>query len=242
MRTEIPVSGSFDPEFDAFAGDYDAALQRGLSISGERKEFFATGRIEWLNKRLAQLLLYPRAALDFGCGTGTSSPLLLQVGGMREVTGTDISEKSLDVARQRHGSERVQFRHIDDVDQDGFDLAFCNGVFHHIPVAERPNALRRVRNALRPGGVFALFENNPLNPGTRLVMSRIPFDRDAVTLRPGESRQMLTDAGFDVLRIDFLFFFPRVLAALRPFEALLRGFPLGAQYLCLARKPLDQAP
>ena len=238
----LRVSGSFDPEFDAFAGAYDAALQRGLSISGERKEFFAQGRIAWLHQCLQKLLLFPQAALDFGCGTGTSSPLLLQVGGIRRVTGVDISEKSLDVARRLHGSERVQFRHVDDVDRGGFDLAFCNGVFHHIPLAERPNALGRIRHALRAGGVFALFENNPLNPGTRFVMSRIPFDRDAVTLRPSESRQMLLDAGFEVLRIDFLFFFPRVLAALRPFEALLRGVPLGAQYLCLARKPFDQAP
>jgi hypothetical protein len=40
-------------------------------------------------------------------------------------------------------------------------------------------------------GMLALFENNPWNPGARMVMARIPFDRDAVTLSPIEARRML---------------------------------------------------
>ena len=35
------------------------------------------------------------------------------------------------------------------------DLAFCNGVFHHIPIRERDDSLRRVFAALRPGGLLA---------------------------------------------------------------------------------------
>ena len=45
-----------------------------------------------------------------------------------------------------------------------------------------PDICGFVRQGLRPGGVFALWENNPWNPGTRLVMRRIPFDRNAVLL------------------------------------------------------------
>lgn len=45
-----------------------------------------------------------------------------------------------------------------------------------------------VRRSLRPGGVFAFWEINPWNPGTRHVMSRIPFDRDAIMLTPPEAR------------------------------------------------------
>jgi hypothetical protein len=33
-------------EFDVYAGDYDAALNKGISVSGEDKEFFARGRLE----------------------------------------------------------------------------------------------------------------------------------------------------------------------------------------------------
>ena len=77
---------------------------------------------------------------------------------------------------------------------------------------------------------------NPWNPGTRLVMRRIPFDRDAKLLSPPHARELLTRAGFNVLRTDFLFLFPRVLSALRPPEGRLARFPVGAQYMVLCRK------
>src|SRR5205823_10980749 len=98
------------------------------------------------------------------------------------------------------------------------DLVYTNGVFHHIPVAERPDAVGYVHGALLPGGLFALWENNPWNPGARYVMSRIPFDRDAIMLSARQARDLLRRAGFEVLRTDFLFIFPRPLRALRFLE------------------------
>ena len=95
---------------------------------------------------------------------------------------------------------------------------------------------------LRPGGLFALWENNPWNPGTRYVMSRIPFDRDAVPLAPPEARRLVRACGFEVLRTDFLFLFPRALRLMRPLEARLSRLPLGAQYQVLCRRPLEREP
>ncbi len=36
-------------EFDSFGRDYDASLAEGLSVSGEDKDFFARGRVQWLS-------------------------------------------------------------------------------------------------------------------------------------------------------------------------------------------------
>ena len=93
-----------------------------------------------------------------------------------------------------------------------------------------------VWRALKPGGVFSFWENNPWNPGTRYVMSRIPFDRDAITLSPPTARQLLEKGRFKILHTDFLFFFPRSLGWFRRLESHLSLFPLGAQYLVLAKK------
>ena len=82
---------------------------------------------------------------------------------------------------------------------------------------------------------MAFWENNPWNPGTRYVMSRIPFDRDAITLTPPEARRMLQAGGFDILRTDFLFIFPRVFSWFRGVEPFLVQLPLGAQYQVLCR-------
>ncbi len=127
-------------------------------------------------------------------------------------------------------------RFTDYVPAADIDLIYSNGVFHHIPPQQRPGALDFMWRALRPGGIFALWENNPWNPGTRYVMSRIPFDRDAVILSAPEACRMLRASKFEVRRVDFLFIFPRMLSWLRPLERPLSHLPLGAQYQVLARK------
>lgn len=236
---DTPALAATQPaEFDSFASRYDEALHQGLSVTGESADYFARRRIEWLARRLGELHLQPRAALDFGCGTGSSAPHLLRLSGCMRVHGIDVSEASLEVARREHGSTNVTFGTPDATLAPGtFDLAFCNGVFHHIPLDERARAVTTVWRSLRPGGVFAFWENNPWNPGTRYVMSRIPFDRNAITLSPPEARRLLQSSGFEVLRTDFLFVFPAFLRALRWLEDRLTALPIGGQYLVLARKP-----
>jgi len=113
---------------------------------------------------------------------------------------------------------------------------YCHGVLHHIPPPQRAHAVQYILRCLQPRGFFALWENNPWNPGARHVMSHCAFDRDAVTLTSGEARDLLRTGGFEVLYTDFLFIFPRVLRLLRSLEPWLSRFPIGTQYMVLARK------
>jgi SAM-dependent methyltransferase len=224
-------------EFDDFAATYDAALNKGLSLSGESKDYFARERVRWLAGRLADLGVRASLVLDYGCGTGGTSPELLERLQPRAVVGVDASHESLEVARKEHADTRLRFDAMNELEPSGqFDVAYCNGVFHHIEPDQRLGALAYIHRALAAGGVFGFWENNPWNPGTRLVMRRIPFDRDAKLLSAPRARQLLTRAGFEVLRTDFAFFFPRSLAALRPLEARLASIPAGAQYMVLCRK------
>lgn len=226
------------PEFDRYAADYDAALAQGISVSGEDKDFFAHGRVAWLAKCLREKSIQPKAVLDFGCGTGQAAPHLLEQLAAEKILGVDVSEGLLAVAQRDHGSARTQFLPLAKYEPAAqIDLVFCNGVFHHIPLAERATAVDTIFRSLKPGGIFALWENNPWNPGTRYVMSRIPFDRDAVTLSPPTARRLLHAGGFEVLHTSFLFVFPRALSWLRGIEPLVSRLPLGAQYQILARKP-----
>jgi len=226
--------------FDAYADDYDVALARGISVSGEEKDYFAQRRIEWVRDCLKPFSAPVTRLMDFGCGTGSSAPLFFDILGVEHFVGTDQSEKSLEIARRAHSSERAEFLLFDAYQPCGqFDVAFCNGVFHHIPPAERTAAIDYVLRSLRPGGFFAFWENNPWNPGTRYVMSRIPFDREAITLSPPEARQLLRLSGFEILRTDFLFIFPRILNWCRWIEPLCSRLPFGAQYQVLCRKPMS---
>ncbi|MDF1852663.1 MAG: class I SAM-dependent methyltransferase [Verrucomicrobiales bacterium] len=224
-----------EPEFDEFAEDYDSELKKGLSISGEDKDYFAKGRIQWLKKRLAGIPT--REVLDFGCGTGSATPFFFELLGIDRLLGQDPSEKSLSQARTKWSGFSAEFFQAPPADSPAVDLAFCNGVFHHIPPEFREEAMESVFSQVKPGGYFAFFENNPWNPITRLAMSRVPFDADAILVWPGEARKLLQDAGFEVRHKDFLFFFPRALAWLRPLEPFLRWIPFGGQYLILCQKP-----
>lgn len=229
----------FKESFDDYAAEYDSLLRQGLSVSGENKHYFAGRRIEWLRDRLRKETSRVDYVMDYGCGTGSSAPLLVGILGAGTLVGTDTSRMSLDIATREYGSKSISFLLFDEYQPDGkFDLVYCNGVFHHIPLTARDAAVGYIYRSLRPGGFFAFWENNPWNPGTRLVMRRIPFDRDAITIAAPRARAMLQSGGFEILRTDFLFIFPNVLRRLRWIEPWCAGLPLGAQYQVLCRKPI----
>ena len=224
--------------FDSYAESYDRVLDEALRTSGENREFFARGRVSWLDRCLHQMGVQPRHVLDYGCGIGATAPLCFEILGAESVAGVDESLRSLEAARREYGNERAHFFSLADYEPaEAADLAYCNGVFHHIREEQRSTAAEYVFKSLRPEGLFALWENNPWNPGTRYVMAHCEFDRDAVPISALEARRLLRSAGFEVLRTDFLFVFPRFLRVLRPLESLFVRLPLGAQYQVLCRKP-----
>lgn len=228
------------PGFDRYARGYHARLNQALAATGEDTEYFARARVRWLAHCLSQLNLTLTSVLDFGCGTGATAPLLLAELSCKNIVGVDPSPESIDQAQQAFPQASFRFLRLQEFQpRNELDCAYCNGVFHHIPLRERTGALKLIRSALRPGGVFGFWENNPWNPGTRYVMSRCEFDEDAITLSPGTARDVLKQAGFEILRSDYLFYFPRSLAFLRPLESGLRKVPLGGQYQILCRKFAD---
>jgi SAM-dependent methyltransferase len=223
--------------FDQYAAAYEQALSNAIAPSGESREYFAEGRVAWLKRCLEERNQLTISLLDFGCGDGATTPLLLQAVNARHAMGVDVSAKSLEIARKIHGSERIHYESISDFQPSGqMDLAYCNGVFHHILPAQRASALAIVHGALRSGGYFSFWENNPWSLATRYVMSRCAFDRDAITLTPPEARALLRDGGFETLRTDFRFIFPRALRAFRKIEDFVYRAPLGTQYQILCRK------
>lgn len=227
-----------EAEFDRYAEYYDQALNEGLAASGEPKDFFARKRVAWLAECLRKRSAPHRQVMDYGCGTGQTSPHLLKILAAEKVVGVDVSEGLLGVARRKSGMEGVEFLSVAQRAPAGdMDVVYCNGVFHHIPPPERTAAFDYVFRSLRPGGIFALWDNNPWNPGTRYVMSRIPFDSNANLISPPHARQLLRASGFEILTTHYLFIFPHWLRWLRWIEPRVCRLPLGAQYQVLARKP-----
>jgi len=228
--------------FDLSA-EYEEMLNRGIRLSGEDRDFFIRGRVRHLAKELpaASAEWRVRRILDFGCGTGNASSFLAATFPGAEVVGVDTAANALEYAARKFGAAagnpRAKFRPLAGLaDCGAFEVCYVNGVFHHILAGERQAALGAIRAQLVPGGFLALFENNPWNPGTRMVMSRIPFDRDAQTIAIPAAQAMVREAGFEVVKWASLFYFPRALGFLRFAEPALSVLPWGAQYCVMARR------
>jgi SAM-dependent methyltransferase len=217
-------------KFDGVAANYDALQEPSIAASGETKEYFARYKLACLT-RLG--IGSDEPILDWGCGIGNVlGPLAAEY---REVHGYDPSPMSLEVARERAGSAVLHAR-PEDVPSDYFGAAVLSGVLHHVPDAEHRALVETVRSKLRPGGRVVVFEHNPLNPMTRRAVRDCAFDDDAVLLWPWQARRVLRSAGLRDVRLDFIVFFPRQLAPLRPLEPHLSWLPLGAQVMVVGSR------
>jgi SAM-dependent methyltransferase len=100
--------------------------------------------------------------LDAGCGTGVGTEYLVHLNPQAQVTGIDLSEEAINVARQRcrrSGADRVELQNLSiyDVSQldDSFDYINCVGVLHHLP--DPVAGIQALANRLKPGGLMHVF-------------------------------------------------------------------------------------
>jgi SAM-dependent methyltransferase len=225
-------------EFDKFAEEYRSAHADNIRISGEAPDYFARYKIEELRRRWDGMNRpEPAAVLDFGTGIGNSLPYLKAAFPGAALTGLDVSEKSLAVAEQRFPGVAALVRYdggAPPLPEGGFDLIFSACVFHHIEPAEHVGLMKQLKRLLKPGGLMAIFEHNPVNPVTRYIVATCPFDENAVLIPAGELARRQRQAGFSKVEAAYTGFFPGALASFRPLERYMTFLPLGAQYYTLA--------
>jgi ubiquinone/menaquinone biosynthesis C-methylase UbiE len=227
-------------DFDQYAADYDRTIDRAIRVSGETVQYFAALRAQMLAAAVgSDADRTPHRILDFGCGTGNLTREVAKLFVTSTLTGTDASAESLAQARARTNSSQIAYVVTPSgelaFEPRSFDVAYAQGVFHHIEPNDRLHWAREIRRALTPGGQFFLFEHNPLNPLTRRVVRNTPFDEGVVLLWPRSATQMMHDAGFrSVAAAHYYFFFPRFLRRLRPLERWMTRFVIGAQYMLQA--------
>ncbi len=89
--------------------------------------------------------------LEVGCGTGADLLQFAKHGAL--ATGVDITEKHVELARERLGDRAVihhaDMRHLPFEDET-FDYIYSHGVLHHS--SEPEQAIREMFRVLRPGG------------------------------------------------------------------------------------------
>jgi SAM-dependent methyltransferase len=226
-RTAAAVQEDAEQKFDRYAKSYESLHRTSIAASGEDPAYFHEYKLACLRRK--GLLRGP--LLDYGCGTGNLTERFARATDeVQELHGYDPSPESLAEARERAPTAQLH-NDVSSLPRSHFATAVLSGVLHHVPPRERAGVLETVRSSLHPGGHIVVFEHNPLNPVTRRAVAACPFDDDAILLWPWEARRLLRRAGFDPVSLDYIVFFPKPLAFLRPLEPRLHRFALGAQQM-----------
>ena len=225
-------------DFDDHSVTYGSEVNASVSFTGQDVEFYARCKAERLLDLIGRHLGDPAevTVLDVGCGPGVTDAYLVDHVGA--LVGVDRSASILGQAAARN--PRATYRHDDGtalgVAPGSADVAFAICVLHHVPAPDRPAFAGQLAQAVRPGGLVAIFEHNPLNPLTRVAVSRCEFDEGVELLRIGEVSRHLASAGLEVLERRYLQFTPLDKPWARRLDVRLGRIPIGAQHYVLARR------
>lgn len=140
--------------FDKSNSDYDLS-----ETTASRYEF--TTFVNFMGDNLAE-----KEILDLGCGYGRFGIKLAEFTSAK-VTGIDISDVSVErannFARERgvknFHAVKSDFKTIKD--EGYYDIVLCINMLHH--TNDRDLIARNVFKSLKPGGVWIVIENNPIN-------------------------------------------------------------------------------
>jgi SAM-dependent methyltransferase len=225
-------------EFDRHAADYRATINEAAGIAGVDVDQLAGYKARLLLGLMERRLgdAGTRRVLDVGCGIGLVDAEL--VAGVGELHGIDTSRKSL--AEAVHAVPAARFRHFNGEripePNDAFDVVFASCVLHHVPPRERAAFVGEMARVTRPDGLVMILEHNPLNPVSRYIVSRCPFDQDAVLLRRAAGARLLAGAGLRRGGHGYIAFWPRRSALIERIEQRIGWVPAGAQYYVWATK------
>jgi ubiquinone/menaquinone biosynthesis C-methylase UbiE len=144
------ASDSYDPKSLVERG-YDRVAHDYARLEGEAE----WPRMRWLGKLLDQL--EPGSSvLDLGCGSG--DPADVEIAKKHRITGVDISQTQIDLARQN--VPRGHFLHGDassiELPAASFDAVISFYALEHIPREEHETILRRIHQWLREEGLLLL--------------------------------------------------------------------------------------
>jgi ubiquinone/menaquinone biosynthesis C-methylase UbiE len=225
-------------EFDKYAESYRGEVNRALAFAGKQVDFYAERKAAMLCG-LAQGSLGDPAdlnILDVGCGIGLADGHL--VGSFGSVFGVDTSREEIEQARAEHPAVTYEVSQPARIPYpaDHFDVVFAACVLHHVASADQPSLVAEMARVTRPAGIVVVFEHNPWNPLTRLVVKRVSFDHGVELLRPNVVTSLFERVGVHPRRVRNMTFSPWRGALAAELEKALWWLPVGAQYAVIGQK------
>jgi len=153
-------------------------------------------RLRWLRKLLDRLA--PGSSiLDLGCGSG--DPADIEIARQHQVTGVDISQTQIDLARQNVPAGHFLHGDLASIEfpTASFDAVVSFYTLEHIPRQEHSSVLQRIYRWLKPGSWLLLSMEAADVEGVMAEWLGVPmfmssFDADTV-------RRLVGEVGFEVV-------------------------------------------
>lgn len=164
-------------------------------------------RLEWIDSTVQ---LTGKKVVDIGCGGGILAESMAARGA--QVTGVDLSEKALGVARLHlyESGQTVDYRLIsaEDISREApgsFDVVTCMEMLEHVP--DPASTIRACAMLVKPGGhVFFSTLNRNIKAylmavvGAEYILNLLPKGTHeyAKFIKPSELARYVREAGLDV--------------------------------------------
>lgn len=224
--------------FSDYINTYQREVQSSIDFAGQDLDFFIKLKADIIIKIAEMHFDNPKSitVLDIGSGIGLTDRHLS--GHFTNLHGIDVEE---DVVKKASAcNPGVKYNLYDGLnlpfEDNSLDMVFAINVMHHVPPDNWNNFVKEMHRAVRSGGISMVFEHNPLNPLTRLAVSRCEFDRDAVLIHKKILKKIFRTSGFKSANESFILFFPFRGKIFRSTEKTLSWLPLGAQYFIAGKK------
>jgi SAM-dependent methyltransferase len=220
-------------DFDSYSAAYEVELNDAISFAGQDASVYTEAKARALLALARERVgdLGSASALDVGCGIGSIHRSLAPQ--FAEFQGVDVSAGLIDVARANNHD--VAYQAYEGVElpfeSNTFDLSFAICVLHHVPPAQWEAFTAEMARVVRPGGLVAVIEHNPLNPGTRLVTLRCAFDEEIRLVGRRRLQQLMRSARLTDRGSRYILFSPWRGTAVEKVERQIGRLPLGAQYI-----------
>lgn len=216
--------------FDQYSNDYKHYINDSIDKFDKNLSYYHESKIEITKNRA---IYNPKNILDFGCGVGTMIPHMKKKFKKSKIYAFDESKDSLKFLKKRYPFVSCLKKINGNIK---FDLIFLSGVIHHIDRSMRKRILKNIYSSLKSTGKLIIFEHNPYNPLTNIVVKNCEFDRDAQLIKKKELINICENVSFKVDDSAYVYFFPSSMKKFKVFEKYLEWFFLGAQYFCIFKK------
>ena len=141
--------------------DQDSFFQKYSQMSRSQQGLEGAGEWHELEKLLPDFT--NQRVLDLGCGYGWHCWYAMEHLA-KSVIGVDISQKMLDVAKQKHQHPHITYQNsaMEDLDyqENSFDIVMSSLAFHYIN--DFQGLVKNISYWLSPGGYFVFSVEHPI--------------------------------------------------------------------------------